>query len=326
MKKTSLAQLLTLGLIISTTSHAGDQQLRTLASSLLAPLPKIMPGAENDTQDKIALGEKLYMDTRLSINNSQSCNSCHDVTRNQGKFGSGVDNQATSTGAHGKNGDRNSPTVWNAGFQLAQFWDGRAEDLTAQAKGPVLNPIEMAMPNEQAVLDKLANSEYPTLFKKVFPAQGMNYQNIAEAIAAFERTLITRDRFDDFLAGDNSALDQQEKRGLQSFINTGCVACHNGPTLGGNMYQKIGLITPYSNQKDQGRFSLSKQTHEKMVFKVPMLRDVARTAPYFHDGQVKTLEQAISLMAQLQLGKTLSSAEISDISAFLTALNHKAGG
>ena len=310
--------------IAATTSAADDNSLRNTAKAMFGTLPTAMPGADKDSATKIELGKKLYMDTRLSKNDTQSCNSCHNVSEKNGKFGSGVDNQATSAGAFGKNGDRNSPTVWNAGFQLAQFWDGRAEDLTAQAKGPILNPIEMAMPNEKAVLDKLAKTEYPAQFDKVYGKNGMTYQNLAESIAAFERTLITQDRFDDFINGDNTALNAQEKRGLQTFINSGCTACHNGPTLGGKMYQKVGLVKPYANQHDQGRFAVTKNAADKMVFKVPMLRDIARTAPYFHDGKVKTLEEAVSLMGELQLGKKLSKQEVSDITAFLNSLTHKA--
>lgn len=324
MKKLLSLSIASVLSIAATTSAADDNALRNTAKAMFGTLPTAMPGADKDSAAKIELGKKLYMDTRLSKNDTQSCNSCHNVSEKNGKFGPGVDNQATSAGAFGKNGDRNSPTVWNAGFQLAQFWDGRAEDLTAQAKGPILNPIEMAMPNEKAVLDKLAKTEYPAQFDKVYGKKGMTYQNLAESIAAFERTLITQDRFDDFINGDNKALNAQEKRGLQTFINSGCTACHNGPTLGGKMYQKVGLIKPYANQHDQGRFAVTKNAADKMVFKVPMLRDIARTAPYFHDGKVKTLEEAVALMGELQLGKKLSKQEVSDITAFLNSLTHKA--
>jgi cytochrome c peroxidase len=313
--------LLALLLITLTGFSYADNALKQQATALFGTLPSKMPGSENDTPALIALGEMLYMDKRLSVNDTQSCNTCHDVTNK----GPGVDNLATSPGAFGKNGDRNSPTVWNAGFQKTQFWDGRAEDLVAQAKGPILNPVEMAMPNEAAVEQKLKGiSSYQQAFKKAFNKDdAINYNNIAIAIAAFERTLITRDRFDAFINGDDTALNAQEKRGLQSFINTGCAACHNGPTLGGNMYQKLGIVNAYPNQKDQGRFSLTNNAADKMVFKVPMLRNIAKTAPFFHDGSIATLEEAVSQMAWLQVGKKLDASTTADITAFLQSLNHQ---
>jgi len=295
--------------------------LQAQAKSLFGALPKSMPGAENDSPVMISLGKKLYMDNRLSINNSQSCNSCHNVIDS----GPGVDNTQFSPGAiAGKFGGRNAPTVWNAGFQLSQFWDGREADLKAQAKGPILNPVEMAMPSEQAVVDKIsAISEYQIAFKAAFNVKNaITYDNLAHAIAAFERTLITKDRFDDYMQGNKTALTQQEKNGLQAFVNTGCTACHSGPTLGGQVYQKLGLVKPYENQDDQGRFDLTHKPTDKMVFKVPMLRDVARTAPYFHDGKVETLEEAVKLMAELQLGRELDDKTITDIVAFLKSMNH----
>lgn len=300
---------------------AQAEPLQDQAKSIFGTLPNTMPGAEKDSSSMIALGKKLYMDQRLSVNDSQSCNTCHNVIDG----GPGVDNTQFSPGAiTGKFGGRNAPTVWNAGFQLAQFWDGRAADLKAQAKGPILNPMEMAMPTEQAVVDKIsAIPEYQQAFKKAFNANNaITYDNLAHAIAAFERTLISKDRFDQYILGDNAALTQQEKTGLKAFINTGCTACHSGPTLGGTFYQKLGLVKPYANQADQGRFDLTNNPADKMSFKVPMLRDVARTAPYFHDGSVTTLAEAIKLMASLQLGRELDDKTTADIVAFLKSTNH----
>ena len=304
---------------ISFSSQA--EPLQSQAKAMFGTLPATMPGAENDSAALIALGETLYMDTRLSVNDSQSCNTCHNVT----SAGPGVDNTQFSPGAiEGKFGGRNAPTVWNAGFQLAQFWDGREADLKGQAKGPILNPDEMAMPSEQAVIDKIsAISEYQTAFKAAFNTDNaITYDNLAHAIAAFERTLITKDRFDQYMQGDVTAFNQQEKAGLQAFINTGCTACHNGPTLGGTTYQKLGLVKAYENQADQGRFDLTNKPADKMVFKVAMLRDVARTAPYFHDGKIETLEEAVKTMAALQLGRELDDKTTADIVAFLKAMNH----
>lgn len=298
------------------------EELRTKALSTFGRLPDKMPGAEKDTPEKIELGKKLYFETRLSINDSQSCNSCHLL---DGKK-AGVDNNPTSAGAKGTLGERNSPTTLNAGFHIAQFWDGRAKDLVEQAKGPILNPVEMAMPSEKAVVDKLSKiAEYPPLFAKAFPNEKnpLTYQNIAEAIAAFERTLITRDRFDDFLAGDLKALTKEELEGLEAFMNTGCTQCHNGALLGGNSYRKVGQVNPYENQKDLGRYNVTKNEADKYFFKVPSLRNVALTAPYFHDGQVKTLEEAVKKMAFLQLGVQLEDEKVNKIVAFLKTLSDK---
>lgn len=318
-----MKKIVTIIAIVLASSYvmANDNSLRQQAKALFGVLPQTMPGAEADTDVLIALGKQLYMDKRLSKNDSQSCNSCHNVEASE----SGVDNLPTSVGAFGEKGARNAPTVWNAGFQLSQFWDGRVADLAAQAKGPILNPIEMAMPDEKTVVKKIqAIADYQVAFAQAFGEKNaISYNNIVHAIAAFERTLITRDRFDDYLNGDDKALSAQEQKGLQAFINTGCTACHNGPTLGGKMHQKLGLVNAHHSQQDLGRFEVTKNEADRMVFKVPMLRDIGRTAPYFHDGSIATLEQAIEQMGWLQLGKKLDKATINDISAFLQALNHK---
>ena len=290
--------------------------------ALIEPLPAKMPGAEKDTPALVALGKKLFLDKRLSTNNSQSCNSCHNV---EGK-GGGVDNEPTSPGAFGKRGGRNSPTVLNAGLQLAQFWDGRAADLVAQAKGPILNPGEMAMPSETEVVKKIgAAKDYPPLFDQAFSGAGskISYENIAQAIAAFERTLITRDRFDDFLKGSDKALSALELKGANLFLTTGCTTCHTGPLIGGGMYMKVGLVNPYENTSDLGRFEVTKDNDDKFKFKVPTLRNIALTAPYFHDGKIATLPEAVKKMAWLQLGKELKDDEIKAIVAFLGSLTDK---
>jgi len=308
---------------IGAVAQTAPQVRKAARDALLEPLPDRMPGAEKDTAALIALGKKLYLDKRLSVNDSQSCNSCHNV---EGK-GGGVDNQPTSPGAFGKRGGRNSPTVLNAGLQLAQFWDGRAADLVAQAKGPVLNPIEMAMPGEAEVVKKLsAARDYPPLFKQAFPESGgkITYDNIARAIAAFERTLITRDRFDDLLRGDDRALTPLEIKGADLFLKTGCTTCHNGPLIGGGSYQKLGLVNPYENSGDLGRFEVTKDNDDKLKFKVPTLRNIAITGPYFHDGRLTALPAAVKKMAWLQLGRELKDDEAGAITAFLGALTDKA--
>jgi len=297
-------------------------ELRSKIGAFFQPLPDKMPGAEKDSAAQIALGKDLYFDKRLSANNSQSCNSCHAVDKNLG----GVDNEPTSPGAFGKRGGRNSPTVLNAGFHMAQFWDGRAADLAAQAKGPILNPIEMAMPSEEEVIKKLsAVAEYPKAFAKAFPgdAKPITYDNIAKAIAAFERTLVTHDRFDDFLKGSDAALSADELNGLNTFVSTGCIACHNGALLGANSYQKMGAVNPYPNTEDVGRTAVTKSDDDKFKFKVPSLRNVALTAPYFHDGKSPTLEDAVRQMAWLQLGRKLEDSDAKSIATFLSALSDK---
>ncbi|EMJ98342.1 cytochrome-c peroxidase [Leptospira alstonii] len=300
------------------------------SKKIFGTIPDKMPGGEADPPELIRLGEKLYFEKRLSANDTQSCNSCHNVV---GKA-AGVDNLPTSPGAFGKNGARNSPTVLNAGFHLAQFWDGRAKDLKEQAKGPILNPVEMAMPSAAEVEKKIAEiPEYQDLFIKAYPVssteenstrvQIITYDNIAGAIAAFERTLKTQDRFDDFQRGNHKALSAEEQEGLEKFLTTGCTTCHVGPLLGGNSFRKLGQINPYENTADKGRQDLTKNSADAFVFKVPSLRNVAITAPYFHDGKAATLEEAVKKMAHLQLGKELSESDIKSIVTFLKALTDK---
>lgn len=321
MKKVILySTIALLGALPALASSDKVKEIRETAKEAIGVLPEKMPGSEKDTPELIKLGEKLFFETRLSQNNSMSCNTCHRVDGNLG----GVDNEPTSPGAFGKRGGRNSPTVLNAGFQFAQFWDGRAEDLAAQAKGPILNPIEMAMASDKDVLDRIKSfAEYRPMFEQAFPKEKerVTYDNIAQAIAAFERTLITRDRFDDFQNGYHS-LNEQELRGLETFLNAGCTTCHNGPVLGGNAYHKLGLVNAYETS-DMGRHDVTKEESDKQKFKVPMLRNIELTGPYFHDGKQATLEEAVKSMAWLQLGKELTDAEVKDITAFLKTLTDK---
>jgi cytochrome c peroxidase len=314
---------ITILIALGTALRAADPaELRQKARQFFEPLPEKMPGSEHDTPARIELGKQLYFDNRLSVNDSQSCNTCHDLTGHK----AGVDNEPTSLGALGKRGDRNSPTTLNAGFHFAQFWDGRAKDLKEQAKGPILNPVEMAMPNEAAVEKKLRGiPEYRELFAKAFPGQSepITYDNLAEAIAAFERTLITRDRFDDFLKGDDRALTAQELKGLDLFLTVGCTTCHNGPVIGGNSYQKVGLIHPYETP-DLGRFTVTKEEGDEYKFKVPSLRNVALTGPYFHNGKETNLKDVVIKMAYIQLDRQLTAEEADAIVAWLRSLTDKA--
>lgn len=296
-----------------------DKQLLVDAKEVFKPIGKTAID-EAKNADIIALGEKLYFEKKLSINNTISCNSCHKLD------GFGVDNEATSPGHDGKRGDRNSPTVYNAALNFVQFWDGRAKDLAAQAIGPILNPIEHGLPTEKAALDKINTKEYTDMFKKAFPKQkkSFTYKNIGHAIAAFEKTLLTPSRFDDFLNGDIAALNRQERDGLKKFVEVGCTSCHMGENIGGSMYQKIGAINEYPTE-DKGRFNVTKKEDDLHFFKVPSLRNIAKTAPYFHDGKVNTLEEAIKLMGYHQLDEKLNDKDIADIKAFLESLTGKPG-
>ncbi len=297
-----------------------SNQVLSKAKNVFAVLPDKMPGSENDTPELISLGKKLYFDERLSVNDQQSCNTCHDLEDGI----AGVDNLTTSPGTlDGEIGTRNSPTVLNAGFQFVQFWDGRSADLTEQAKGPILNPVEMGMPDSNAVTKKIgAIDEYKDLFAQAFPnsKKPLTFTNLAEAIAAFERTLITQDRFDMFLKGNVKALEVDEVMGLELFIDKGCITCHIGALLGGNMYQKMGLIKPYTDTKDLGRYDVTENDIDKFMFKVPILRNIALTDPYFHDGAIENLKESVMIMAEIQLGKTLTEDEAMRMVRFFDAL------
>ena len=310
-------------LTVSTIVFADESaRLISRANRYFGPLPNSMPGSENDTVEQIALGKNLYFDKRLSINDTQACSSCH---RLEDGF-AGVDNLPTSPGARGEQGTRNSPTVLNSGWQDSQFWDGRAEDLVEQAKGPILNPIEMGMPDERSVEKKIRDiEEYRDQFALAFPGdeQAIRYQNIAEAIAAFERTLITPSRFDDFMEGDAEALSEDEQRGLNTFLKIDCNSCHDGVLIGGETYEPLGKEHPYDNQDDQGMYLLTGDESDRMFFKVAPLRNVALTAPYFHDGKITTLEEAVRKMGKLQLDEDLTDQQVSDITAFLKTLTDK---
>ena len=280
--------------------------------------PIKMPAASTGVNAaQVQLGQLLFHEKRISKNHDISCNSCHTLSA------FGVDGEPTSLGHKGVRGGRNSPTVLNAFAHLAQFWDGRAADVEAQAKGPVLNPVEMAMPSAEAVEETLKSIPgYLPLFKRAFPEKSdpITYDHFAKAVGAFERQLATPGRFDQFLKGDKKSLSDAERKGLDTFISVGCIACHSGPYLGGMMYQKLGLVKSWPNQKDQGRFEVTKQASDRMVFKVPSLRNIAKTGPYFHDGGTESLNVAVKMMAEHQLGRTLNETELNEIVTFLTAL------
>lgn len=285
---------------------------------MFKPLPANMDSAANPaTPAKIELGRMLYYENRLSKSHKFSCNSCHMLDKY------GVDNQPTSEGHKGQRGDRNSPTSYNAAGHISQFWDGRAADVEAQAKGPILNPVEMAMPDEKTVIATLKSMpEYPALFAKAFPGDKdpVNYENMAKAIGAFERKLVTPSRWDKFLAGDQKALTDAEKAGFLKFVDAGCAACHMGPYVGGSMYQKLGVVKPFPGLKDEGRVKVTKVADDKFFFKVPSLRNIEKTGPYYHDGKVATLDAAVAAMGDYQIGKKLAPADVASISAWLKTL------
>lgn len=317
--KNTLIKILSIALLLSNEASAQRGKLVELdieeVKENFSPLPdSIIDTIQN--KEVIELGEKLYFEKRLSINNKISCNTCHRIDL------FGVDNEATSPGHEGKRGDRNSPSTFNASIHMSQFWDGRAKDVEEQSLGPILNPVEMGMRSEKEVINKLKSiSSYVKDFKTAFPGQkdSLTYKNIGVAIGAYEKTLLTPSRFDDFLKGNQTALNNQEKRGLKKFINKGCISCHNGPLLGGNSYQLLGAANEYKTN-DLGRFNITKDESDKKVFKVPSLRNVMKTGPYFHDGSVKTIDKAISLMAYHQLDEKVGPGFINDIKAFLNSL------
>jgi cytochrome c peroxidase len=259
----------------------------------------------------------IYFENRLSKNHDLSCNSCHDLAKY------GVDGRAFSQGHKKQLGGRNAPTVYNAGDHVAQFWDGRAATLEEQATGPITNPVEMAMADGDQVVKVLSSiPEYVELFKKAFPGDKtpITLGNVGRAIGAFERGLITPSRFDKFLAGDKAALNKLEKQGLKKFVEVGCVTCHNGSAVGGSSFQKLGLVEDYPDQKDLGRFAVTKEDADKMKFRVPSLRNIEKTAPYFHTGKYKRVEEVIPVMAKHQLGAKVTPTEVKQISAFLRTL------
>jgi len=300
---------------------ADDSELRALAQRAAAVLGALPATAETPErplgQARVDLGRLLYYETRLSLDHDLSCNSCHPLDR------FGVDNQPTSPGHLGQRGDRNSPSTFNAALQIAQFWDGRAQDVEAQAKGPILNPAEMAMPSEQAVVDLLKSlPDYPEQFAAAFPdssGDAVSFDHVADAIGAFERGLVTPGPFDDFVAGDYEALSPDARKGLELFMDVGCITCHSGPTVGGGMYQKLGLMEPYET-RDTGREKVTGKETDRYFFKVPSLRNVAKTAPYLHDGSVPDLDQMVRIMARHQLGKQLETDQVRPLVAFLDSL------
>jgi cytochrome c peroxidase len=286
--------------------------------AMFKPISAAVESAQNpSTEAKVDLGRMLFYESRLSRNQNISCNSCHDLAKY------GVDGEPVSSGFKGQKGSRNAPTVYNAAGHFVQFWDGRAPDVEEQAKGPVLNPVEMALPAEKDVVAVLKSMpEYVAAFAKAFPEDkdAVTFANAARAIGVFERKLMTPSRWDKFLAGDQAALTDAEKAGFNKYMEAGCQACHAGTYLGGEVYQRLGAAKPYPDTSDTGRAALTKQDSDRMIFKVPSLRNIDRTGPYFHTGKVNTLDAAVSEMAEYQLGKPMAAEDVASIVTFLKTL------
>jgi cytochrome c peroxidase len=308
--------------------HAADvySTLAQDAQRLFQPLPKNMATSRFPiTPERVDLGHKLYFDTRISVDGTVSCARCH-----QPAF-YGTDGLPKARGAHNKLNPRNAPTVLNAAIQFNEHWRGDRENVEDQAKQALLGPPSFGDPDYAAAMAKIkAIPRYPEMFRKAFPGEQdpVTPDNWAKAIGAYERTLVTPSRFDQFLAGDLKALSPAEKAGLRQFIDTGCIACHNGPGVGGNTFQKFGVVEDYwketgSKIPDKGRFDVTHKPDDMYVFKVPSLRNVAMTPPYFHDGSVRSLPRAVHIMAKVQLDKTLSDQDTNAIVTFLQSLTGK---
>ncbi len=306
MQRTILSSAIALisGLAVFTAVHAANDE----------PISPIKPPA-NINLGQAELGKKLYFDPRLSKSGFISCNSCHNLSMG------GTDNIPTSIGDKWQQGPINSPTVLNSSLNLAQFWDGRAADLKEQAGGPIANPGEMAFTHTLAIDVLQSIPGYVREFKQVFGKDKIDIDQVTTAIAEFEKTLVTpNSRFDQWLLGKKDALTKTELEGYKLFKDSGCVACHNGEAVGGNSFQKMGLVEPYKGNMPDGRAAVTGNDADRFNFKVPTLRNVEMTYPYFHDGAANTLTEAVDVMGRLQLGKKFNKDENAKIVAFLKTL------
>lgn len=322
----TLTALLVAG--VATVAFAADPapaDLRKSALEIFRPLPSTVPAVKDNpiTPAKIVLGKALFFDPRVSASGVFSCYSCHNLTTG------GDDNLETSIGHGWQKGPRNSPTVYNAVFNIAQFWDGRADDLKAQAKGPVQAGVEMANTPDVVVSTLKSMPQYVEWFKDAFPGEAdpVTFDNFAKAIEAFEATLVTPAPFDAFLNGDDAALSEEAQAGLNLFMDKGCASCHSGINVGGEGYYPFGLVekpgAEVLPEGDKGRFAVTDTADDSYVFRAGPLRNIALTAPYFHSGKVWDLKQAVQIMAQSQLGEDLSEDDTTKIVAFLNSLTGK---
>ncbi len=319
LKTTALALLA----VATTPAIADDAALREKAALWFEPIPMNAPALDGNvaTRARVDLGAMLFFDPRLSRSGVFSCNSCHNVGTG------GVDGLPVSIGHGWQKGPRNAPTVYNAVFNIAQFWDGRAADLAEQAMGPVQAAVEMNNTPERVEATLSSMDGYVEAFAAAFPGyeDPITFENMARAIEAFEATLITpNSRFDQFLMGDDTALDETEKRGLDAFVSKGCAACHGGVNFGGQAYYPFGIVEkPGADilpRGDRGRFQVTQTATDEYVFRASPLRNIELTAPYFHSGAVWDLEEAVAIMGVAQLGAALTDEEIADITAFLKTL------
>lgn len=310
--------------LLATVLIVAPYVLMTSASAWdVLPTTAPAPADNPTTEEKVELGKMLYHDPRLSSTGTVSCSSCHNTMLG------GEDNRANSMGVNGQTGGRSAPTVWNSAFNAVQFWDGRAPSLEAQAAGPVTNPIEMGMKDWDAVVARLKTIKgYNQAFAKAFGDNSVSKENATKAIAAYERTLITPNSpYDQYVSGDKTALTEQQVRGMNKVAELGCTSCHSGAAFNGAgafqtfpIHENAYFSAQYHFKKDKGLAEVTKNEADEGLWKVPTLRNIALTAPYFHNGSVKTLEEAIKIMGKLQLDKDLSKEEVADIEAFLEGL------
>jgi cytochrome c peroxidase len=288
------------------------------AQKVFKPLPVRMDGKlPTPSPAQIDLGRRLFYEKQLSQNNTMSCNSCHDL-----RYGFGADGRPVSPGAVSGRGTRNAPSVYHAALHFWQFWDGRSLDVEDQAHFPILEKVEMGMPSLEEMERRLrANSDYPKRFAEAYPgeAQPVTWRHAVQAIGAFERGLVTPAPFDRFLEGDESALDSSQLKGLDHFLRLGCAECHEGAALGGTQLRKLGRVEAFASE-DHGRFQATHIPADEFIFKVPSLRNVCETAPYYHNGRVQRLEEAVGLMGRHECGQQLTPQEIAELCDFLTSL------